>query len=766
MKFGKLAKNLLSVTISAAMLLTSSFFISPQVKVSAATPEIHVYTDGSPAKYKIPGSTNCPNGELTPTLKIQISAGNVIVKFAPGEYWVEGSSRQFTIGSNTTIIGETAVNMPAKKSDMLEPDPETQAVFATRTFLPSTTEAGSSTIAYIQTISGADNVTIQDVEFSGYILLKLNSATNSTVKNVLIHNYKGTYPNGTWCNMGYANATAGFWLYGTCNTITAENVVVQCSSHHGFALQTGSPDNWSRNIFFKNCRALYAGCGQLRGESSSDITKSITETASIGTNGYGYMDWSVGFDFCENQSVENLQATDCFALDAWKAGFYTEPEETGGHVVNLSLKRCVSVNGGQRALVRDGSGNPVTPRLTKVRETEGCNFYFQGGYFEDCISINGEKCGWLLGLERGLDYKDKPWAQYQPNGQGRGVCEMIRCGDRGSPVSVASEMRLAHDWYCEDFMSILPTRYAFELFGDNRGESVETGGYGDPRSCNQNITNAVIMAGSQTNQPVAVCKMERMQLIESLNPGNQYNVKPGGKYDMFAIPINLETVVLKGTVYNYPTGDLVYLHAGKGNKFNSSINASDADSGLVRSSAVLNPDSYIPLNMTSVHPTASVKLSKTTSALKVSQTLQLTATINPTDAYPKVVSWKSSNTKVAIVSTSGRITAKAPGTATITVTTASLLKTATCKVTVTQPVKSVKLSKTSLTLSKGKTYILKATISPSNASNKRVTWKSSKKSVATVSTSGKITARGRGTAYITVTTVDGGKTARCKVIVK
>ena len=69
-------------------------------------------------------------------------------------------------------------------------------------------------------------------------------------------------------------------------------------------------------------------------------------------------------------------------------------------------------------------------------------------------------------------------------------------------------------------------------------------------------------------------------------------------------------------------------------------------------------------------------------------------------------------------------------------------------------------------LKKGKSIKLKATIMPSNADNKKVTWKSSNKRVATVSSKGKIKAKNKGTAIITVKTKDGKKTAKCKVTVK
>ena len=80
-------------------------------------------------------------------------------------------------------------------------------------------------------------------------------------------------------------------------------------------------------------------------------------------------------------------------------------------------------------------------------------------------------------------------------------------------------------------------------------------------------------------------------------------------------------------------------------------------------------------------------------------------------------------------------------------------------------VSSVKLNKITLKLIKGKNETLKATINPSNAMNKNVTWKSSNTKVAKVDSSGKVTAVGAGSATITVTTKDGSKTVTCKVTV-
>lgn len=80
------------------------------------------------------------------------------------------------------------------------------------------------------------------------------------------------------------------------------------------------------------------------------------------------------------------------------------------------------------------------------------------------------------------------------------------------------------------------------------------------------------------------------------------------------------------------------------------------------------------------------------------------------------------------------------------------------------PATKVKLNKSKLTLKKGKTYTLKATLKPAKSTDK-LKWKSTNKKVATVNSKGKIKAKGKGTAYITVTTTSG-TSVKCKVTVK
>ncbi len=188
-----------------------------------------------------------------------------------------------------------------------------------------------------------------------------------------------------------------------------------------------------------------------------------------------------------------------------------------------------------------------------------------------------------------------------------------------------------------------------------------------------------------------------------------------------------------------------------------------------------NPDAPAPNPPApSVVKVSKITLNKTSAGLVKGKTLQLSATVSPTNASNKTVSWRSSNKAVATVTSGGKVTAKAAGTATITCTAKDGSgKKATCRVTVTNPaptvvkVTGIKLNKTGATLVKGDALTLKATVTPTNASNRAVTWKSSNTRIATVSGTGKVTAKAVGTVTITCTAKDGsGKKATCKITVR
>ena len=159
-----------------------------------------------------------------------------------------------------------------------------------------------------------------------------------------------------------------------------------------------------------------------------------------------------------------------------------------------------------------------------------------------------------------------------------------------------------------------------------------------------------------------------------------------------------------------------------------------------------------------------VSLDKTKLTMKKGTNATLTATVKPANATNKEVTWTSSNKDIVYVNASGKVSAYAPGNATITCKTKDGGYKATCKVTVTQPVTGVKVSKSTLTMVVGDEVKIKATVKPEDATDKTVIWSTSKSTVAKVN-NGKITAKARGIAIITAITKDGSYKATCKVMV-
>ena len=157
--------------------------------------------------------------------------------------------------------------------------------------------------------------------------------------------------------------------------------------------------------------------------------------------------------------------------------------------------------------------------------------------------------------------------------------------------------------------------------------------------------------------------------------------------------------------------------------------------------------------------TESITLDKTTLSLSVGETAQLTATVKPDDATDKTVTWSSSDESVAKVD-NGKVAALKSGKATITAKCGD--KTAECAVTVTVPVSSITLDKSTLSLVIGESATLTAVVKPDDATDQNVTWTSSDESVAKVD-NGKVTAIKSGKA--TITAKCDGKTAVCAVSV-
>lgn len=174
-------------------------------------------------------------------------------------------------------------------------------------------------------------------------------------------------------------------------------------------------------------------------------------------------------------------------------------------------------------------------------------------------------------------------------------------------------------------------------------------------------------------------------------------------------------------------------------------------------------------NITIAIPVESITLNHTDEILSIGDTLTISATVLPQTATNREVSWSSTNTSVATVDERGVVTAVASGSATILCqSTDGTALVETCAIYVKQPITSIELTTTEITVRKGQVFWLYATVLPENADNKTLTWTSANSNLVTVDSDGKVTAvEATDGAAITITCTndDTGLYATCKVTV-
>ena len=156
-------------------------------------------------------------------------------------------------------------------------------------------------------------------------------------------------------------------------------------------------------------------------------------------------------------------------------------------------------------------------------------------------------------------------------------------------------------------------------------------------------------------------------------------------------------------------------------------------------------------------------LDKTELTINKGAAAQLNLSVTP-ENFTDIVDWKSTDTNIVTVSDNGVVKAVGVGTATVKVTVGDV--SASCKVTVLQPVTGINLNKSSLTMDALGTFQMTASVYPDSANDKRITWSSSDPAIASVDENGLVTALKKGTATITAAAMDGsGVKSTCKVTV-
>jgi uncharacterized protein YjdB len=164
-------------------------------------------------------------------------------------------------------------------------------------------------------------------------------------------------------------------------------------------------------------------------------------------------------------------------------------------------------------------------------------------------------------------------------------------------------------------------------------------------------------------------------------------------------------------------------------------------------------------------PVTSITISPADITLYLGETKRLTAAVFPENATNRDIWWESDHNFIT-VDNYGLVTAGLSGTAIITARTLIGNYRGTTTVTVNVPIIDVTLNRTEGILTVGDNYTLVATVEPHNATNRNVTWHSGNTSIATVDTSGQVTAVSAGTTIITATAADGRGTFSATFAVK
>lgn len=302
-----------------------------------------------------------------------------------------------------------------------------------------------------------------------------------------------------------------------------------------------------------------------------------------------------------------------------------------------------------------------------------------------------------------------------------------------NPISMAGQLRFSSA--NPDVVSITESGY---MTGKSEGQAVITATAGG--------VSKSISVKVRVNSVESV-KLKRTKL--TLNPGEQYVMASSVRPSSASYP-KLEWYSTNPAVATVEDGRIAAHQLGSAIIFATSNNGKTASCKLTVKNLTVK----------------SLSLSSNTGSVAAGSQLQMKAIVRPANAADGQLEWSSSNPDVASVDAqTGLVRALKPGKATITVTTVTGTKHASCKITVkNQPVRRVRLSSTRTQLALGKSTQLTATISPADATDRSLSWSSSDESVVSVSKNGTLTPHAAGSALITCS-ASNGRRAVCSVTV-
>ena len=278
--------------------------------------------------------------------------------------------------------------------------------------------------------------------------------------------------------------------------------------------------------------------------------------------------------------------------------------------------------------------------------------------------------------------------------------------------------------------------------------------------------STVITCQEQNNNLSAFCTV----VVKSKSVGTEE--KPTLVLDSTAITLSIgESRMILATLHDAPEEELIFLSTAP---VIATIDSEGLIVGLAAGTAsivVKTADGKLQatcLVTVTGNGARHVELDYANLSLTAGETQKLNAKyITAISSDEITLHYASSQPAIADVDQNGVVTAKSQGTAIITVSNFNGTANATCTVKVSpKPVSTLTLDVSKFTLQVGDSYTLKTTYTPvSSTESKVLTYTSSIPSIATVDANGKVTAKGVGSAVITVTNADGSAKATCTVTV-
>ncbi len=270
--------------------------------------------------------------------------------------------------------------------------------------------------------------------------------------------------------------------------------------------------------------------------------------------------------------------------------------------------------------------------------------------------------------------------------------------------------------------------------------------------------NAVISAINQDNVVVGFCSVTVLQPVEGMTLSEtEVTSRIGNKVQLRAT-ITPDNATIQDVTWKSSNTKVATVTD------NGLVTMKAAGTASIICTSVDNPNVQAFCNVTVLKAVSGVSLDIDSKEMYVGENYRMTYLVTPSDASTPEVIWTSTNTAVVAVDATGMLTAKGVGQAEIIIKTVDGSYMDLCTIVVKQKPTNVKLSVNNLTMNAGEYFYLDPVLTPANATKEGLVWECVDTSIATVSSTGRVSAKAAGQTIIMVKT-ENGATAYCKLTV-